>query len=173
MKNGYIRPILWNPPICNGKARAPPNIPRFWAVLGGFYIYRAVFICMFGYGWVCLGMAIYGVTSRMRSIYRVVTMVTVARVIYIALNCCNTSCYCWPGFPYTEILLSRSIIYRALQLYMIGSVYGWALYLCFHSLYNVCPAFIWVGLSIDMHTRATHSASSASLWFQVSFAFLV
>ena len=155
------------------KRGLPPIYPGFGVVLGGFYIYRAVFICMFGYGWVCLGMAIYGVTLRMRIIYSDVTVVTVARVIYIALNCCNTSCYCWPSFRYIEILLSRSIIYRALQLYMIGSVYGWALYLRFHSLYNVWPAFIWFGLSIDAHTRATHSASSANLWFQVSFAFLV
>ena len=106
------------------KRGLPPIYPGFGVVLGGFYIYRAVFICMFGYERVCLGMAIYGVTLRMRSIYRIVTMVTVDRVIYIALNCCNTSCYCWPGFLYIEILLSRSIIYRALQLYMIGSVYG-------------------------------------------------
>ena len=106
------------------KRGLPPIYPGFGVVLGGFYIYRAVFIGMFGYGRVCLGMAIYGVTLHMSSIYSDVTVVTVARVIYIALNCCNTSCYCWPGFPYTEILLSRSIIYRALQLYMIGSVYG-------------------------------------------------
>ena len=128
---------------------------------------------MFGYGRVCLGMAMYWVTCHMHIVYRDVTGVMVALVIYIELYCCYTSCYCWPGQWYMLILLRRSIIYKALALYIPGSVYGWFLYLRFHILYNVCPAFIWFGLLIDVHTRPTHSASRARFRFQVSFAFLV
>lgn len=147
------------------KRGLPPIYPGFgWFWVDSTYIHRFRYVQggIRRYGEVCGNIGVCGICIAFTCLY---SRILLSRYIYSGY-CYLLYCIYWEGLDHITRLLRESIIYKAFTLYITGSVQLLPLYRCFHIIYNVCPAFTWLGLSIEAMHPATHTASRANCSFQ-------